>query len=88
MRQTANYSLFETIRQGSLALRILWIGTKEMPEWVVPLLNAVICDIADGYLGIGAMTSQGFGTLGVKDGDRPEICNLLSLLKRHLNVDE
>ena len=78
----------ETICQGSITLRILWIGAKETPEWVVPFLNAVVCDIADGYLGVGAMISQGFGTLCVEDGDRPEMSDLLSLLERQPDLDE
>ena len=71
----------EGITGGTVGLRVYWTKCEQIPDAVSALLEAVVCDIHDGFVGIGALTSRGFGTLRLSRAcDRPELANIAELL--------
>lgn len=51
----------DPVDRGQVHLRIT--AARGLPDWVGVLLDCIVADIHDGYLGVGGATSRGYGTL-------------------------
>jgi len=74
-RPSALYTL-DVVTDGVLRLRVDALDVLAPGD--VELLHAVLCDLDDGLVGIGARTTSGLGTVRVDDRDwrRPDLTAL------------
>lgn len=53
----------EVVTAGTFTLVVRRSDTRDLPGWAEPLLRWCIRDILDGLVGIGGLTSRGYGTV-------------------------
>jgi CRISPR/Cas system CSM-associated protein Csm3 (group 7 of RAMP superfamily) len=62
---------------AEMSLRIELLS-PEVPQWVEPLVAAALLDFHDGYVGIGAKVTAGYGTVRLDDKRAEAFRGLLS----------
>ena len=72
----------EGLTRGTVGLKVYGTKGEQIPDVVGAMLEAVVRDIHDGYVGIGALTSRGFGTVRLSSAcDPPKLANIAELLQ-------